>query len=158
MKPSQTVPTVHAAFEIADLLAEARVALARAAVEQARANYRLTVVKAVIEQIKIEAVGGEKQLGANEDARKRNLLLSIEQSAGYTAAHEDALAADLYHRMAEAEVRALSDQFSIVVSALDAGILDLPAGLLDAGLDDEPIPFVLTGLAPATAEPAAAGA
>lgn len=133
----ESIPTVRAAFEVAGHLAEARAELARATITRARCDYALTIHQALIEAKTIEAAGGDKALGANEDARKRALTLALDKHAIYQTAREDASIADLDRRMAEVEAQAWSDQLAILLAALEAGVTEIPADLLDAGLAAE---------------------
>jgi len=139
------VPTRLAALDLAGRLGTARAALATCTADVLACERELAQHKALAELALIATVAGdEKQLGANEDARKRAYLLHLEQDARYRDARADLDAAELERRMTEVEVKLLSDQLSILLAALGAGVSDLPADWADGALADERIAWVST--------------
>lgn len=87
-------------------LAELRldVAAKRTAVQHAEAY--MDVLRAQLEHRAIEAAGGEKELGANEAARKRTLTLALEDMGAwrFARAQTEALQADLLRLQAEVAI------------------------------------------------------
>lgn len=134
------IPTHLAALDLAGRLGTARAALATCTADVLACERELAQHKALAELALIATVDGdEKKLGANEDARKRAYLLHLEQAPRYRDARADLDAAELERRMAEVEVKLLSEQLSILLAALGAGVSDLPADWADGALADERI-------------------
>lgn len=137
------VPTHLAALDLAGRLGTARAALAHCTADVLACERELAQHKALAELALIATVDGdEKKLGANEDARKRAYLLHLEQDTPYLTARIDLDAAELERRMTEVEVKLLSDQLSILLAAMGAGVSDLPADWADSSLADERIAWV----------------
>lgn len=134
------VPIHLAALDVAGKLAEARHYLSTCVADVLSCERELAQHKALAELALIATVAGdEKKLGANEDARKRAYLLHLEQAPRYLTARADLDAGERERRITEVEVKLLSDQLSILLAALGAGISTLPADWADSALADERI-------------------
>lgn len=135
-----TVPTHLAALSIAGRMADARAELATCVAALLDCERELAQHKALAELALIAQYDGdEKKLGANEDARRRAYLLHLEQDARYRDARAELDATEAERRMAEITVKLLSEQLSILLTTLGAGVLDLPADWADGALADERI-------------------
>lgn len=147
-----TVTTHLAALSIAGRLADARAELATCMAALLDCERELAQHKALAELALIAQYDGdEKKLGANEDARKRAYLLHLEQDARYRDARADLDATEAERRMAEINVKLLSEQLSILLTALGAGVLDLPADWDADALSDERVAWVTLNTQEATA-------
>ena len=71
---------------------------------------RLVVAKALAEQRAIDAAGGAKGLGANEDERKRALVLALAADPGYQAAAAAVRQCESHVARVEAELEILRDR------------------------------------------------
>ena len=128
-RPTQD-SAVQAALRIAAELAEARAGLAETIATEARHEANLTYVKARTQQFIVEAAGGEKALGANEEERKRKLLCELETRDGYAHARDQLLDAQTKRRLAEADCELLQLQIQILLAAISADVLQVPADWL----------------------------
>lgn len=138
-----TVPTHLAALNIAGRLADARAELATCVAALLDCERELAQHKALAELALIaQHDGDEKKLGANEDARKRAYLLHLEQDGHYRDARAELDATEAERRMAEITVKLLSEQLSILLTTLGAGVLDLPGDWDDSALSDERVAWV----------------
>lgn len=134
---NKMISTVEAAFRVAASLADTRADVAHANLAVSQANTSVQTLRAVCEQALIEAAGGEKALGGNEEARKRALTIGLHNDPSFRAEQEYAEECELDLRMLQVEREALADQLSILLAALGAGQAELPVAWLYLGLPVE---------------------
>lgn len=83
---------------------EARTKLAAETCKLTQMTRKRDEVRAHVEAAIIRSAGGEKELGGNEKARERNLLIGLYADRDYMG-HDDAVQEqEIYVRMAEAEL------------------------------------------------------
>jgi len=99
--------------ERAQLLGETRQRLASARSAAAVAELELRVARARAEQRIIDSVGGEKGMGPNEEARKRLLIIKLDDDAEYSVKLTDRLEADRVVRDLEADMLNLADELTV---------------------------------------------
>jgi len=95
-----------------------RLHAATAASLLADAERLLKVEEAKAEARAVEAVGGEKNLGSNAEARKRALTLAVAEDEDYRKALDLWRRTFLDHKAAEAEVEAERERLNVLKAAL----------------------------------------
>lgn len=128
-RPAQD-SAIRAALRIAADLAEARAGLAEIIATEAHHEANLAYVKAKTQQVIIEAAGGEKAFGANEDERKRKLICELETREGYAHVRDLLIETQSERRLAEADCELLQHQIQILLASISADVLHLPADWL----------------------------
>jgi hypothetical protein len=143
--PNTTVQTVTAALEAARRLAELRRSQCDCFSATVTAERDLAYEKALAEKSLIDAAGGEANLGKNEAARERAFTLGLcdAKQRHYAAARNAHDEADAERRLVDVDVKLAADQLTILVAALNAGILEIDVALLADPVADQSAPQVL---------------
>ena len=86
----------------------------------AAAELDLALTGAQAENRAIEAAGGEKALGVNADARRRALLIALDEDKAYQEVHARHVHLLGNVRLAQAAIDALKDTFGLLKASLYA--------------------------------------
>jgi len=101
-------------------LDEARHAHIVAVLALAESEQSLTLAGALAENRAIVAAGGVKSLGANENARKRALIIALGHDGIYQGAYRSSMQALSDMKIAQAQVAALGDTLGLLKASLYA--------------------------------------
>ena len=113
--------TEAGALRIVDELEKARYAYVTCQTGVTEAKYLVAELEVNGEVRTVREAGGEKELGANAEARKRNLAVGFQADEKYQAAVGEMWTAVKNMRLAEASVQTLEDTLKVYLAYASPG-------------------------------------